>query len=81
MTRDEATQTAKRLGAEHPDRATHRWLPREAENGEWSVVKVAMPGGASIDPLKATVETKPKPPQPDDPRSAYERNVGGNYIG
>ncbi len=40
-----------------------------------------MPGGASIDPLKTTVETKPKPPEPDDPRTAYERNVGGNYIG
>ena len=81
MTREEATHTAKRLGAEHPDRATHRWMPRESEAGGWSVVKVAMPGGASIDPLRATVETKPKPPEPDDPRSAYERNVGGNYIG
>ena len=80
MTRDEATETARRLGQEHPDRATHRWMPLEADNGEWSVVKVAMPG-ASIDPLKATVETKPKPAEPDDPRSAYERNVGGNYIG
>ena len=43
MTRDEATETARRLGEEHADRATHRWMPREADNGEWSVVKVAMP--------------------------------------
>ncbi len=81
MTREEATDTAKRLGTEHPDRTTHRWMARESGAGDWSVVKVAMPGGASIDPLKATVETNPKPPEPDDPRSAYERNVGGNYIG
>ncbi len=27
-------------------------------------------------PTKATIEAKPKPPQPDDPRSAAIRDVG-----
>lgn len=31
---------------------------------------------------KATVEAKPKPPQPDDPRSAATRDVGpgGGFV-
>ena len=79
MTRDEAVQAARKLAAEHPDRATHRWLPREGEDGEWAVVKVALPPGTRIDPLKATVESKPEPPPPDDPRPGHDRNVGGPY--
>lgn len=76
MTRDEAIATAKELGAHHADRATHRWLPREREDGTWEVAKVALPPGMRIDPLKETVESQPKPPQPDDPRSAFQRNIG-----
>jgi len=81
VTREEATEAARKLGTEHPDRATHRWMPREGENGEWTVVKLAMPPGARIDPLKTTTESRPKPPEPDDPRTAYDRNVGGPWVG
>ncbi len=80
MTRDEATAAARKLGSEHPDRATHRWMPREGEGGEWTVVKVAMPPGAR-GPLTTTTESKPEPPEPDDPRTAYARNVGGPWVG
>jgi hypothetical protein len=79
VTREEAQSEAQRLAAEHPDRATHRWLAREDADGSWSVAKVTLPPGLRADPLKETVEAKPEPPQPDDPRSAYERNVGGPY--
>ena len=39
--------------------------------------KVKLPPGVRLDPMNATSEAKPKPPQPDDPRSSMERNVGG----
>jgi hypothetical protein len=77
--RAEAEQTARRLAGEHPDRDTHRWIAREGADGGWEVVKVKMPPGMRVDPLKATVESKPKPEQPDDPRSPYERNIGGPW--
>jgi hypothetical protein len=75
MTREEAEREARRLAQRHPDRETHRWIAREEPDGDWVVVKVKMPPGMSVDPLKATVETKPKPPQPDDPRQPITRNV------
>ena len=81
MTHDEAAAAAKKLGAEHADRATHRWVPRETAGGEWDVAKIRVPPGMRIDPLKTSVEAKPKPPQPDDPRTTYDRNVGGPWIG
>lgn len=76
MTRTEAEQERDRLTREHPDRATHRWMVRADDAGDWSVVKVGIPPGGRVDPLKATTEAKPKPPQPEDPRSAHGRNVG-----
>lgn len=72
MDRDEAERLAERLGREHEDRDTHAWFAREGEGGAWSVVKVGRPG-SRIDPVKATVEAKPKPPQQEDPRSAHAR--------
>ncbi len=78
VTRDQAEAEARRLGAEHPERDRFHWIAREAE-GEWQVVRVKAPAGRRIDPLKTTAETKPKPPEPDDPRSAFERNVGGPW--
>jgi hypothetical protein len=79
MDRAAAEDRARRLAAEHPDRGTHRWVAREASEGAWEVVKLKMPPGMRVDPLQATVETKPKPPQPDDPRSAGARNVPPYY--
>jgi hypothetical protein len=74
MDRAEAEQTARRLAEEHEDRETHRWIARERPEG-WEVVKVKMPPGMRVDPLKATVESKPKPAQPDDPRPANVQNI------
>ena len=80
MTHDEAEAAALRLGTEHPDRATHKWIPREATGGSWEIVKIRVPEGMRIDPLKTSVESKPKPP-PGDPRTSYDRNVGGPWVG
>ena len=76
MTRDEALAEAERLTREHPDRETHRWIAREGAEGDWEVAKIKLPEGLRRKPLKETIETKPKPPEPDDPRSAHDRNVG-----
>jgi hypothetical protein len=67
MTRTEAEQLAERLDREHPDRVTHRWFAR-GEGGDWAVVKVRLPEGMRRDPLKETIEAKPKPSPADDPR-------------
>jgi hypothetical protein len=82
MTRQEAEALCADNSEGHPERATHRWMAREREDGEWTVVKLRLPEGMRASrPLKATVEAKPKPPEPDDPRPAYWRNVGGPWVG
>jgi hypothetical protein len=78
MTREEAAAEAARLNREHPDRATHSWLVREVAPGDFGVAKVGLPGQG---PLVNVQEAKPRPPQPDDPRPAFWRNVGGPYAG
>jgi hypothetical protein len=45
MTESEARAESERLAAEHPDRATATWVPREEASGEWVVVKVPRPRG------------------------------------
>lgn len=81
MTRAEAEDSARTLAREHPDRTTHRWMAKEHAEGYWTVVKIRMPPGMRVDPLKTTTEAKPKPPEADDPRTGYDRNVGGPWIG
>jgi hypothetical protein len=74
MTRAEAEAQAAKLAAEHPDRETHRWLPREDPDGNWSVVKVGLPPGDTA----TTAETRAdeKPTTADDPRSSAMQNIG-----
>ena len=81
MTREEAELQCQDLTRDHPERDTHIWLPREERTGDWSVIKVRLPGGLRRDPTKATIEAKPKPPQADDPRPPMFRDVGGPYAG
>jgi hypothetical protein len=61
----QAESEAARLNNEHPDRERFEWvaLARDAET--WAVAK--SPRRARVDPLKATTEAVPKPPQPEDP--------------
>jgi hypothetical protein len=78
MTREQAMAEVARLGREHPDRVTHSWMARETTPGDWKVVKVGVP--TSI-PLGSTQESKPRPPQADDPRPPMWRDVGGPWAG
>ena len=77
MTRDEAEREVERLSREHPERESHRFVAREEDDGTWSVAKIAVPAGLGRGPLKTTTESKPRPPEPGDPRTAHERNTGG----
>jgi hypothetical protein len=78
MTHEEAVAEAARLTREHPDRATHSWLARRAEGGEWTVVKVGVPRPS---PVGSRQEAKPRPPQADDPRPPMWRDTGGPWTG
>jgi hypothetical protein len=78
LTSDQARQRAAELNAEHPERGRYRWLAREGEDG-WQVVRIELPGGVRLDPLKGTVEAKPRPPEAEDPRPPMWRDVGGPW--
>ena len=65
MDSEQARRECERLRREHPERATHTWIPREVD-GDWEIVRVPLPPGMRRDPQKATIEAKPKPPQSDD---------------
>ena len=41
------------------------WIAREVSPGDWRPVRPRIPGLPPREPLKATTEAKPKPPQPD----------------
>lgn len=78
MTREQAEAHAAELNREHPDRHVARWMVRAAGDG-WEVARVSFPGGVRLDPLKAGVESRPRPQPAEDPRSAFEQNAGGAY--
>lgn len=73
MTRKQAERERDRLAAERPDST---WIVYEAEPGNWGIAKVPL---RPQTPTGARVESKPKPPEPDDTRSAMQRNIGGPY--
>lgn len=56
-------------------------MPQETATGEWTAVKVKIAAGDAERSLTETTEERPGPTTPDDPRTSFERNVGGNWIG
>jgi hypothetical protein len=64
----------ERLNRDHPERDKFQWVAMPHRDA-WAVVKTRR--GSRVDPLKATTEAKPKPPQQEDPRSALQRDVRG----
>jgi hypothetical protein len=61
----DAKAEADRLNREHLDRGRFEWVAFARDSATWVVVK--NPKRARVDPLKATTEAAPKPPQPEDP--------------
>jgi hypothetical protein len=74
MTRDEADRLCARLGAEHPDRATHQWHAREDAGGSWSVLKIALAPAGQQD-ITAETRADERPATADDPRPSTFQNV------
>ena len=90
MTREEAERERERKAQENPKDI---WIVAEPEPGDWrvfrldlkpSAVRPAPPNACRISCSTVrrteTVESRPRPPQADDPRTAYNRNVGP-YVG
>jgi hypothetical protein len=77
MTEAEATEVCRAAQAEHPDRATHCWLPKKLSDGTWAVVKLPGSPPAGEGEIRATVEDKSR--IGEDPRSAMLRNLGPNH--
>lgn len=58
--REEAQAECARLAKEHPDRETHRFVPREAGNGAWTVAKIGLPPLTAKPPgQEARINQKP----------------------
>jgi len=72
MTREEAEALMTVRRTEHPEDG---WMARERD-AAWEVVRLP---GMGRGPVRPAVESKPKPPQADDPRPAMWRDVGGPY--
>ena len=77
MTEQEARDRCAQLAAEDPDRNTHSWVPREGADGEWSIVKLAVPTPGTR--IKNATTAEDVQGLKDDPRTALRRNVGGGY--
>jgi hypothetical protein len=43
MNEQQAKDQCARLAVEHPDRETHRWVPVQGKDGDWSVAKINLP--------------------------------------
>jgi len=79
VTEGQARARCLELAASSPDRETHSWIAREAESGEWSVVRLAIPPAAPPEGIAS------KSPDSkgigDDPRSAMEQNFPPHSAG
>jgi hypothetical protein len=73
MTREEAHAQADILNRERP--MDGPWGAQRQAGDEWSVVRLVVPGLQRTAPTGAHVESKPKPPEPSDPRPAIFQNV------
>ena len=78
MTREEADDCARQLQAERPER---HFSARESAGGGWEVASVLVPEDLRREPLTPTIETRPRPSLPDDPRTGHERRVPGTPGG
>lgn len=72
MTEREARERVAKLSAESPERETHSWVPREGADGEWSIVKLAIPSPKAQE--TSTTRSDENQAAKDDPRTAMEQN-------
>jgi hypothetical protein len=74
MTRTEVEAECERLRAESPERHTHRWVPVQEADGGWQVAKIDLPP-AGDEVTGTETRADEKPPTPDDPRPASQRDI------
>jgi hypothetical protein len=79
MDEAEARARCAELAESSPDRSTHSWVAKQLPEGEWTVVKLAVPAPKSPDSVK-TVSAKEQAAQ-HDPRTAFEQNVPPYGVG
>jgi len=77
MAEQEATDRCAELSRSDPERTTHSWVPREGENGDWSIVKLAVPSPGSKETIASTAEDEQA--IKSDPRTSLSQNVGQPY--
>jgi hypothetical protein len=77
MTQAEAEERARNLQAEDPQRGTHRFIARPAPDGDWQVVRVALPQDLRHEKLTPTIAARPRPSHADDPRTGNEQRLPG----
>ncbi len=75
MDREHAERERDRLAKEHPE-AT--FIATKGDDG-WQVLKVGIASASGA--TGTAIAAKPKPPEPDDPRSVASRNLGSAYGG
>ena len=80
VTREEAQGECARLAREHPDRETHRFVPREGDDGEWTVLKIGLPP-VPIEPLGQETRADERPPTPGDPPDGHTQRSGSPWAG
>lgn len=73
MTHDAATKRAAELNRQ--ERQGRHWFARETAAGVYDVVAVTAPGMPSTGDLHASIQSKPKPTEPPDPRPSLFRNI------
>jgi hypothetical protein len=64
MNEQQAKDQCAQLAAEHPDRETHRWVPVQGKDGDWSVAKINLPPVTK----PTGTETRVTESDPEDPR-------------
>lgn len=74
MTQADARRRCEELNAALPH-GEPPWSISEIEPGDWRPARARILGLPPREPYKAMTEAKPKPAQPDDPRTAFERMV------
>ena len=77
MTREHAERRAAALSAEG---SGHRWFARKGQDG-WEVVKLALPPGARLDPVKATVPHATQPTLAGPPPAHHRPFDGAGGAG
>jgi hypothetical protein len=73
MTHEQAIARCRELNGD--DDREREWFPRQVGPDEWDVVSMVIPAGHRRGPLKETIEARPEPSEPPDPRPTIIRNI------